>query len=116
MQIGKISREEREMVILMRQIRAEIPEGNLAIVLQSELDGDRIWLAKRDYENQLMQVVIHNMIKGKTPCEYCQELADGSCKGNDIGCKEWWLRFLTEDEEEQCRKRAFGEEKKGDVQ
>ena len=110
MQIGKISREEREMVLLMRQIRAEIPVGNLAIVLQDELDGNRLWLAQRDYENQLMQVVIDGMIKGKTPCEYCEELAEGSCKGSEFGCRNWWLRFLTDEEKEKCRKRAFGDE------
>ena len=93
MQIGKISREEREMVLMMRQVREEYPEGKLAMVLEKELDDDRI----------------DGMIKGKSPCEYCQELAEGSCKGSEFGCRNWWLRFLTDDEKEKCRKRAFGD-------
>lgn len=109
MQIGKLAREEREMVLLMRRIRQEYPTDRLAIVLQDELNFDRVWLAKRDYENQLMQQVILGMIGGKSPCENCEDFK--TCTKEKKGCEDWWLRFLTKEEEEACEKRAKEEKK-----
>lgn len=88
-------------------------EGNLAIVHEDELLDSRHWLAQRDMENQLMQKCIADMITYEnSPCHYCEE--NNLCKREQHGkrgCKEWWLRFLTDEELEQCAQRATGEEK-----
>lgn len=89
-------------------------EGNLAIVHEDELLDSRHWLAQRDWENQLMQSCIRDIMDYKTPCSYCEENAE--CKREQHGkrgCREWWLRFLTEEEMEACAQRAAVKEEEG---
>ena len=86
-------------------------EGNLAIVQEDELLDNRHWLAQRDWENQLMQACIRDIMDYKTPCYYCEE--NEECKREQHGkrgCKDWWLRFLTEEEMEACACRATEKE------
>jgi len=90
-------------------------EGNLAIVQEDELLDNRHWLAQRDWENQLMQkCLIDHITYQASPCEYCEEHAIGECNNEQHGkrgCKDWYLRFLTDEELERCAQRATGEEK-----
>lgn len=90
-------------------------EGNLAIVQEDELIDNRHWLAQRDWENQLMQkCLIDHITYQASPCEYCGDHAIGVCNNEQHGkrgCKDWYLRFLTEEELERCAQRATGEEK-----
>ena len=92
----------------IRQIRRSGETEKLALVQEAELLDNRSWLAKRDYENQLMQACIAGMIEGRSPCWWCEECKE--CKRDQHmkkGCKDWWLRFLTEDEERKCEARAM---------
>lgn len=93
---------------VIRQVRKSGETEKLALVQEAELKDSREWLAKRDYENQLMQQCIAGMIEGRSPCWWCEECKE--CKRKEHmspkGCKEWWLRFLTEQEERRCIARA----------
>lgn len=90
------------------KVRKSGEMGCLALTLDDELRDNRFWLAKRDYENQLMQkCIIDGITEGKSPCEWCEEreeCAHAECMKK--GCDGWWLRFLTEEEEKACEQRA----------
>lgn len=109
--------EVREVGELVRAIRKSGVTGKLAIVLEEELVDNRNWLAKRDWENQLMQQCIFGMRIGKSPCEWCEDYNECKDKSPDkrpegfgecAGCEDWFLRFLTEEEEAACEVRASG--------
>ena len=91
-------------------IRAVRKGGNtekLALVEEQELIENRHWLAQRDYENQLMQRVIIGTTNYESICQSCEERATCQREQKDKrGCKDWWLRFLTEDEIKACAERA----------
>lgn len=122
MQIGKLLKEERDMVITMRNIRAEYPTEKLAIVLQEEIDNERLWQAQNECAWKLMHKGFDDLIKktGVCPREICE------CREEDCTpetCLGFCMRFLTEEELEACEKRAFGDNKEtfeqkaqGDVQ
>ena len=88
-------------------VRKRGVEEPLAIIPDDELRRERIWLASRDYENQLMQQCILSMTQGKAPCEWCEENAECTrMERYHHGCDGWWLRFLTEEEMTKCEQRA----------
>lgn len=93
---------------VIRQIRKSGETEKLALVQEAELLDNRSWLAQRDYENQLMQKCIAGMIEGRSPCWWCEECKE--CKRKEHmsskGCKNWWLRFLTDEEVRRCESRA----------
>jgi hypothetical protein len=93
--------------LVIRSIRKSGETAKLALVQEDELTDNRSWLAQRDYENQLMQQCIAGMIEGRSPCWWCEEEKD--CKRDQHmkkGCKEWWLRFLNDEEIRKCEARA----------
>ena len=105
MQIGKLTREEREMVLLMRQIRQEMPTAPLALVPQDDVDDMALWQAQTEMGWKLMHRGIDDIIKktGVCPRDICE------CREDDCTpekCQGFCMRFLTAEEEEQCRKRA----------
>lgn len=105
MQIGKLAREERDMVLLMRQIRQEITTAPLALVPQDDVDDMALWQAQTEMGWKLMHEGIDDMIKktGVCPRDICE------CREDDCTpatCQGFCMRFLTDDEVEQCRKRA----------
>lgn len=103
------TKEQQELAKELRSIRVTGDTRSYALISVDEIMESREWLAQRDYENQLMQKCISDMIGGKTPCTYCEEYKDCNKKQKDNrGCKGWWLRFLTEDELKACEKRAQG--------
>ena len=105
----RYTKEEKEMAVHLREIRISGDMRSYAMLPEEEIMDARNWLARRDYENQLMQVVIDAMIKGGSPCPWCEEYKDCKKKQKDNrGCHGWWLRFLTEEEEKACRDRAEG--------
>lgn len=94
-------------------------KGELAVVSLNELWEDKLWLSKRDYENQLMQKCIIGTTMGGgdgSICQYCEEHIEGECHKDAYmkkGCTEWWLRFLNDKENELCEQRTkkiFSEE------
>lgn len=91
-------------------VRAVRKAGNnqkLALVEEAELIENREWLAKRDYENQLMQRVIIGTVNYESICLHCEERNECNREQKDKrGCAGWWLRFLTEEEEAACLDRA----------
>lgn len=90
------------------KVRKSGEMGCLALTLEDELRADRYWLSKRDYENQLMQkCIIDGITEGASPCWWCEEREDCEHKEHmKGGCGDWWLRFLTEEEERACEQRA----------
>lgn len=102
----------KEALGAARTIRALRKSGEtckLALVDESELMDNRQWLAIRDKENKLMQELIMNLHSGRNVCKYCEEYKGGCNKADTtygLGCGDWWLRFLTEEELEECAKRA----------
>lgn len=91
----------------IRQVRKSGETAKLALVAEEELIDSRNWLAKRDYENQLMQQCIIGTTRYQSICDFCEEMAEcnKAAKGKR-GCDGWWLRFLTKEEEERCEQRA----------
>jgi hypothetical protein len=107
--ILKLLRDMLSAVKAVRVARKSGAEGPLALIEATELENERIWLAKRDYENQLMQQCIIGGTNYESPCNWCEEHRIGECKREQHGkrgCSGWWLRFLTEEEEEACEQRA----------
>jgi len=111
----KLLREQIAAARMIRLVRKSGETGKLALVLEEELVDNRVWLAKRDHENQLMQQCIFGMIEGKSPCEWCEDFKECSALSKNEqpygfrfgkGCKDWFLRFLTEEEEKTCEQRA----------
>ena len=93
----------------VRAARKSGVTGSLALMEVVELEEEKLWLAKRDYENQLMQQCIIGSINYESPCNWCEEHRLGECRKTQHGgrgCKDWWLRFLTEEEEKACEQRA----------
>lgn len=84
--------------------------GKLALVEEAELEDTRAWLARNNVERKLLQECIEGLSKRQSPCLYCQEYAEKSCdkiNGPELpyrGCENWWLRFLTPEEEETIKK------------
>ena len=106
--MAKWKKEALEAVRLIRKVRRSGETEPLALVQDAELQDMRAWVAKRDYENQLMQLCIAGMIQGRSPCWWCEECKE--CKREQHmkqGCGDWWLRFLTEQEERHCQARAI---------
>ena len=114
-------REQLAAAWLIRNVRKRGEKGKLALVLEEELLDNRAWLAKRDMENQLMQQCIFGMMEGRSPCEWCEDYRECSEKTPESaphgcsektpesaphGCRDWFLRFLTKEEEEACEQRA----------
>lgn len=106
-------KEQIAVARLVRQVRKSGETGKLALVLEDELLDNRSWLAKRDMENQLMQQCIFGMMEGKSPCGWCEDLKEcakaervPSGYGRTRGCENWFLRFLTPEEEKACEQRA----------
>ena len=118
MQIGKLSREERDMVYMLRKVRGEYPDDKLAIVPQKDLDEELLWQAQTEMAWKLMHKGIDDMVKktGVCPREICE------CREDDCTpekCQGFCMRFLTDEEMEACEKRAFGntvQKAQGDVQ
>lgn len=110
--MSKWSREAVDIAKIVRALRREGVVEELAIVLRSEITDNRRWLAKRDYENQLMQECINGMICGNSPCLWCEDHSGPKpCDRPEHmrkGCTAWWLRFLTHEEEQACEARAEG--------
>lgn len=111
----KLLQEQIAAARMIRLVRKSGETGKLALVLEEELVDNRVWLAKRDHENQLMQQCIFSMMDGKSPCEWCEDFKECQAlpMGQKVpgflskkGCKDWFLRFLTEEEEKTCEQRA----------
>ena len=102
----------KEALGAARTIRALRKSGEtckLALVDEAELMDHRQWLAIRDKENKLMQELIMGLHSGRNVCKYCEEYSHGCDKADrtyGLGCNDWWLRFLTEEEIDECAKRA----------
>lgn len=100
----------KDAISAAKTVRAVRKSGNvrpLALVEEQELIENREWLAKRDYENQLMQRVIIGTSHWESICQSCEARAECKREQKDKrGCDEWWLRWLTEDEEKACIARA----------
>lgn len=105
----------KEMLQAARAVRDARKHGvteDLVLVPARELWEDKLWLSKRDYENQLMQRCIIGTTMGGgdgSICRYCQEHAEGACDKDahmKKGCTEWWLRFLTKEEDKLCEQRT----------
>lgn len=95
--------------LAVRAARKSGVTGPLALMEVAELEEEKLWLAKRDYENQLMQQCIIGGVNYESPCNWCEEHRLGECKKTQHGgrgCTDWWLRFLTEEEEKACEQRA----------
>lgn len=96
----------------VRDARRAGVEDELIVVPLQELWEDKLWLSKRDYENQLMQKCIIGTTMGGgdgSICRYCEEHIEGECDKDahmKKGCTDWWLRFLTEKEDLACEQRA----------
>lgn len=104
---GKWSQEAKQVVRLIKKLRAEGNTEPLALVEEKELLDNRVWLAKRDYENQLMQRVIIGTTRYESICQSCEDYEECKREQKDKrGCEEWWLRWLTEEEEKACVERA----------
>ena len=104
---GKWSQEAKQVARLIKRLRAQGNTEPLALVEEKELLDNRIWLAKRDYENQLMQRVIIGTTKYESICQSCEDHEECKREQKDKrGCEEWWLRWLTEEEEKACIARA----------
>ena len=107
-------KEAIDAATTIRQVRKSGETAKLALVVEEELIDSRNWLAKRDYENQLMQQCIIGTTRYESICDFCEEKAE--CKKEALGkkgCDGWWLRFLTKEEETACEQRAAtGEQKK----
>ena len=117
--ILELLRDMLSAVKAVRVARKSGAEGPLALVEVSELEHERNWLAKRDYENQLMQQCIIGTVNYESPCNWCEEHRIGECKREQHGkrgCSGWWLRFLTEEEEKACEQRAASGEGEADTQ
>ena len=102
----------------IRSVRKKGIKEKLALVQEDEILDNRSWLAQRDWENQLMQQCIAGMIEGRSPCWWCEECKE--CKKEQHmgkGCSDWWLRFLTEEENRKCSARAAspGRAQKGEA-
>lgn len=99
-------------IAAVREARKAGVEGPLMVVPEQELWEDKLWLSKRDYENKLMQRCIIGTTMGGgdgSICRYCQEHVDKECHKDAYmkkGCTDWWLRFLTEKENEHCEQRT----------
>ena len=110
----KLLREQIAATRMIHQVRKSGETGKLALVLEDELVDNRVWLAKRDHENQLMQQCIFGMMDGKSPCAWCEDFKECRTHAEEEGlnmeeckgCKDWFLRFLTEEEEKACEQRA----------
>lgn len=100
----------RDAMSAAKAVRAVRKSGNtakLALVEEQELLENRQWLAKRDYENQLMQQTIIGTTRYIPICESCEDHEECKREQKDKrGCAEWWLRWLTEEEEAACIERA----------
>lgn len=105
----------KEMLDAAKAVRDARKHGvtdDLVIVPAMELWEDKLWLSKRDYENQLMQRCIIGTTMGGgdgSICRFCQEHAEGACKKDAYmkkGCTDWWLRFLTDKEDDLCEQRT----------
>ena len=103
------TKEQQELAKELRSIRVTGDTRSYALICVDEILESRIWLAKRNYENKLMQECIADLIGGLPPCKYCEEYKDCRKKQkNERGCKNWWLRFLTDEEDKACEKLAQG--------
>ncbi len=79
--------------------------GELALIAKEDLELKTYETnVDRKYHKLLYQCV-EDMAHGRSRCRYCEEY--GSCqnkrRGNVRGCSEWWLRFLTEEEDKECK-------------
>lgn len=105
----RYTKEQRELADYLRKVRQSDDKRSYALICVDEIMESRNWLAQRDYENQLMQKCIADMIGGGSPCKYCAEHDEcGKKQKDERGCKGWWLRFLTDDEVKACKDRAEG--------
>ena len=103
------TKEQQELAKELRSIRVTGDTRSYALISVDEIMESREWLAQRDYENQLMQKCISEMIGGGSPCKYCAERDEcGKKQKDERGCRGWWLRFLTDDEVKACKDRAEG--------
>ena len=94
---------------LVKKLRKAGVDCKLALVDEAELIDSRSWLFQRDKENKLMQECIISFAEGKSPCDYCEERAKNACSiavPMPRGCKDWWLRFLTDEEMDAVRERV----------
>ena len=103
------TKEQKRLARYLKEQRFKGDDRSYALIPVEEILESRIWLAKRNYENKLMQECIADLIGGLPPCKYCEEYKDCNKKQkNERGCKSWWLRFLTEEEDKACEKLAQG--------
>ena len=83
-------REQLAAAWLILNVRKRGEKGKLALVLEEEL-------------------CIFGMMEGRSPCEWCEDYRECSEKTPESaphGCRDWFLRFLTKEEEEACEQRA----------
>ena len=89
----------------VRRVRRAGITGELALIAKEDLELKTYETnVDRKYHKLLYQCV-EDMAHGKSRCRYCEEY--GSCqskrRGNVRGCPNWWLRFLTEEEDKECK-------------
>ena len=89
----------------VRRVRRAGITGELALIAKEDLELKTYETnVDRKYHKLLYQCV-EDMAHGKSRCRYCEEY--GSCqnkrRGNVRGCSNWWLRFLTEEEDRECK-------------
>lgn len=91
----------------VRDMRRSGERGALMIVPEKDFNGmlaeEKRWTAIREKEKELAIRCVEHMIQGGSACMYCEERKE--CNGSRCaeadkrGCKGWWLRYLTEEEQ-----------------
>ena len=79
--------------------------GPLVVVANEELELHAYETAVDRKQNRILYQCIEDMAHGRSRCRHCEEYKEckSKQKGHVRGCGDWWLRFLTEDEERECR-------------
>lgn len=89
----------------VRKLRKIGIRGKIIIMLEEDLILQSYETAVDRKQNRLLYQCVEDMAHGRSRCRYCEEYpaCKNDRKGDVRGCSDWWLRFLTEDEEKECR-------------
>lgn len=91
----------------VRSMRRSGVRGSLMIMQEADYQGiiaeEKRWTAIREAEKELAIRCVEHMIAGGRACTYCEDRNDCLTKrqlaGHQKGCKHWWLRYLTDEEQ-----------------
>ena len=72
-------------------------------LVSKRLEDLEIILARAQNDIRDYNLCIDSMIKGGSPCDWCEEQAECQLTAKDEGkgCAEWWLRYKEENDEAQ---------------